>query len=107
MRGADRRFHLCEREEGVPPDRLLSLDRMGKEGRLPRDWKAEPPPASTKQLGDAWVRESRSAVLVAPSVIIPDEVNYMLNPAHADFREITTGNPQEFPSTRGFSDTWY
>jgi RES domain-containing protein len=63
---------------------------------LPRDWKAEPPPASTKQLGDAWVRESRSAILAAPSVIIPDEVNYMLNPAHADFRKITTGNPQEF-----------
>jgi hypothetical protein len=35
VRGVDRRLHLGEREEGVPPDRLLSLDRMGKEGRLP------------------------------------------------------------------------
>lgn len=34
VRGADCRFHL-EREEGLPPNRLLSLDRMGKEGRLP------------------------------------------------------------------------
>jgi hypothetical protein len=30
VRGADRRFHLGEREEGLPPDRLPSLDRMGK-----------------------------------------------------------------------------
>jgi len=35
VRGADRRFHLGEREEGLPPDRLPSLDRNGEEGRLP------------------------------------------------------------------------
>src|SRR5271157_3894246 len=25
---------------------------------LPRDWRSEPPPSSTKRLGDAWVREA-------------------------------------------------
>src|SRR5947208_5084950 len=49
---------------------------------LPADWQAEPPPPATKALGDAWVRESRSAVLALPSVIISDELNYLLNPAH-------------------------
>ena len=39
-------------------------------------------------IGDRWIREARSAVLELPSVIIPGEVNYLLNPAHPDFRKI-------------------
>jgi RES domain-containing protein len=63
---------------------------------LPADWQAEPPPPSTKALGDAWVREARSAVLAIPSVIIPGELNYLLNPAHPDFRAIRIGKPDAF-----------
>jgi len=67
-----------------------------KAGVLPSDWRVEPPPPSTKQLGDAWVRSSRSAILAVPSVIIPDEINYLLNPAHADFKKIAVGKPADF-----------
>jgi RES domain-containing protein len=63
---------------------------------LPNDWRQEPPPPSTQQLGDAWVRQSRSAVLAVPSIIIPEELNYLLNPAHPDFKKITIGKPQNF-----------
>jgi RES domain-containing protein len=63
---------------------------------LPEDWRQEPPPPSTQQLGDAWVRESRSAVMAVPSIIIPEEMNYLVNPAHPDFRKITIGKPQDF-----------
>ena len=48
---------------------------------LPPDWQTEPPPPSTKAMGDAWARAARSAVLALPSVIIPGELNYLLNPA--------------------------
>jgi RES domain-containing protein len=63
---------------------------------LPKDWRQEPPPPSTQQIGDAWVRESRSAVLAVPSIIIPEELNYLLNPAHSDFKKVTIGKPQDF-----------
>jgi RES domain-containing protein len=63
---------------------------------LPEDWRQEPPPPSTQQIGDVWMRESRSAVLAVPSIIIPEESNYVLNPAHPDFRKITIGKPQDF-----------
>jgi RES domain-containing protein len=63
---------------------------------LPGDWRQEPPPPSTQQIGDAWVRESRSAVLAVPSIIIPEELNYLLNPVHPDFEKITIGKPQNF-----------
>jgi RES domain-containing protein len=63
---------------------------------LPEDWRQEPPPPSAQQIGDAWMKESRSAVLAMPSIIIPEELNYVLNPAHRDFRKITIGKPQDF-----------
>lgn len=64
--------------------------------RLPADWRVEPPPPSTKAVGDDWVRDKRSAVLALPSVIIPGELNYLLNPAHPAFKRITIGKPEKF-----------
>ena len=63
---------------------------------LPTDWRVEPPPLSTKLFGDAWVRAGRSAILALPSVIISGESNYLLNPAHPDFKKIAIGKPEKF-----------
>ena len=64
--------------------------------KLPPDWRTEPPPPSTRQIGDRWVREARSALLTLPSVIIPGEPNYLLNLAHPDFKKISIGKPEPF-----------
>ena len=58
---------------------------------LPADWRREPAPASTRQLGDAWVQAGGSAVWRVPSVVVPPESNYLFNPAHPDFRAIKIG----------------
>lgn len=63
---------------------------------LPAGWTEEPPPPSTAKIGDLWVKESRSAVLKLPSVIIQAEPNYLLNPAHPDFKKISIGKPGPF-----------
>lgn len=63
---------------------------------LPSDWNDEPPPPSTKAIGDRWVKQARSAVLQLPSAIIPGESNYLLNPAHPHFRKIVIGKPEPF-----------
>jgi RES domain-containing protein len=63
---------------------------------LPADWQVEPPPPSSKAVGDAWVRHARSALLALPSVIISGELNYLLNPAHPDFKKIVIGKPERF-----------
>ncbi|HEV2394790.1 MAG TPA: RES family NAD+ phosphorylase [Verrucomicrobiae bacterium] len=63
---------------------------------LPKDWRAEPPPVSTRQLGDDWVRAGRSAILALPSVVVWGEPNYLLNPAHPDFKKISIGTPEDF-----------
>jgi RES domain-containing protein len=63
---------------------------------LLNDWREQPPPPSTRQIGDAWIKSARSAVLEVPSVIIPGESNYLLNPSHPDFSSIHIGKPQPF-----------
>ncbi|MGP8199782.1 MAG: RES family NAD+ phosphorylase [Limisphaerales bacterium] len=63
---------------------------------LPPNWRVEPPPPSTKALGDLWVQEATSAILALPSVIIPGEFNYLLNPAHPGFKKISIGKPERF-----------
>jgi len=63
---------------------------------LPPDWRGEPPPPSTRRIGDAWVSQARSAVLALPSVIVSGEPNYLLNPAHPDFKKISISKPERF-----------
>lgn len=63
---------------------------------LPSDWREEPPPDSTKDIGTDWYQRGKTAVLKVPSVIIPEEINYIINPAHKDFKHIKIGKPQPF-----------
>lgn len=52
------------------------------EQSLPEDWQVSPAPLSTADIGDQWLDQTGSALLAVPSVIVPQEVNYLLNPAH-------------------------
>lgn len=63
---------------------------------LPPDWRSEPATLDTMRLGDAWVRRARTAILRVPSVLVPEEDNLLLNPAHPDFARIQVGPPQPF-----------
>ena len=60
---------------------------------LPADWASHPPAKSTQQIGDNWVSRAGSPVLSVPSVVVPEEHNYVLNPNHRQFSEIKIGLP--------------
>lgn len=64
--------------------------------RPPPGWRAEPPGAPSVRYGSRWVRAARTAVLEVPSVIIPSEKNYLLNPRHPDFARLRIGRPAPF-----------
>jgi RES domain-containing protein len=55
---------------------------------LPKGWNAQPPSSSSKNIGDEWVRSGRSVVLAVPTVIVPSERTFLLNPKHRDFGKI-------------------
>ncbi len=60
---------------------------------LPKNWNRRPAPLVTAAIGDAWIAAGASPVLRVPSVVIPNEYNYLLNPAHHDFAKLRIGKP--------------
>ena len=70
-----------------------SLMAILEDANLPPDWRRDPAPASSRAIGDAWAAAGRSAVLKVPSVVVPMEFNYLLNPRHRDFTRVTIGLP--------------
>ena len=50
----------------------------------------------TRQKGDLWVKSQKSPVLKVPSVIIPEESNYLINPAHREFDKIQVKSVDPF-----------
>lgn len=56
---------------------------------LPADWKSIPHVHGTQEIGDKFVSEGISAVLKVPSVVVQDEFNYLINPAHPESHRIT------------------
>lgn len=64
-----------------------------EESRLPVGWDGRDLIAS-RQFGDAWLRECRSAVLTVPSVVARREANVLINPLHPDFVRISPGPPE-------------
>lgn len=63
---------------------------------LPREWRELPAPPSTRNFGSRWVKQARSPVLRVPSIVVDGEFNYVLNPRHAQFKDLQIGSPMPF-----------
>jgi RES domain-containing protein len=51
---------------------------------LPNNWKAIPASSSTKTLGSDKLIQTSSTIIKVPSVIIPNEFNFIINPTNLD-----------------------
>ena len=71
---------------------VTDLDRSS----LAKNWQSDPVPHAIQTIGDRWVFSGDSAVLRVPSVLVPAESNFLLNPRHADFVKIGISRPQAF-----------
>jgi RES domain-containing protein len=71
---------------------VLDLDRSS----LPKNWQSDPVPEAIQAIGDRWVLSRDSAVLRVPSVLVPEESNFLLNPRHPDFGKIGISRPHAF-----------
>ncbi|QFT86885.1 RES domain protein (plasmid) [Halomonas sp. THAF12] len=74
-------------EVTFPEELLMQLP----EDVLPADWRAEPAPPSTAEIGDDWLEGQSSLALALPSVVAPRERNYLVNPDHPDFQALVDG----------------
>jgi len=84
----------------VPPSVIIEIEFDASlvwfPSKLPANWKRWPYPKTNTIVGDNWARSRKSAVLKLPSAVVPEEFNYILNPAHSDFPKIRIGKPQIF-----------
>lgn len=76
------------------PDSILHEEIA--ESSLLRNWRETPPPERLQAIGFEWKKRGSSAALGVPSVVIPSEQNWLLNPDHPDFKKIVPGKPQPF-----------
>jgi RES domain-containing protein len=63
---------------------------------LPGDWRTFPAPPALAEIGARWFRASSTPVLSVPSVVIPHERNFVLNPTHREFAQIVIGRSEPF-----------
>lgn len=80
---------------GVEIPERLRVDELAVD-ELPADWRAEPGPMACRKLGSQWLEGGRCALLRVPSVIVPHEYNYLLNPAHAGQGDLIVHAPVPF-----------
>ena len=76
----------------LPEQRLLRLSP----NNLPGDWFHSPAPASTKDFGTELLKKSEYLVIQIPSVIIPEEYNYLVNPLHKDIHQVKVLSVHDF-----------
>ncbi|MDX5628733.1 MULTISPECIES: RES domain-containing protein [unclassified Brenneria] len=65
----------------IPDDEVASLAPEF----FPDNWRQDPAPVSTMDIGTGWLQSAEGVALIIPSSIIPAENNAILNPNHSGF----------------------
>ena len=65
-----------------------NLIKVPSKSALPDGWNRIPASKDSQTYGDEWFRNGTNPVLKIPSVVVPIEYNYVINPAHKLFSTI-------------------
>ncbi|MEI2675644.1 MAG: RES family NAD+ phosphorylase [Chitinophagaceae bacterium] len=72
----------CLIELLIPDDLIKTISLTD----LPLDWKSNDD--ITKDVGDEFINENKYLILSVPSVVVPMENNYLINPNHSRISEL-------------------
>lgn len=90
--GAERRIAFLAFEIEIPERLAIHVAAS----TLPRGWRSPEPLPATQGIGSEWQASGRSAVLVVPSVLVPQEWCVLINPEHPDIDRILVSYPEPF-----------
>lgn len=76
------------------PEKIIQFQ---SEKDLPGKWNRIPVSRASQSYGNNWIEKKKHAVLKVPSVVVPIEFNYVINPDHPDFDLISIGEPESLP----------
>lgn len=62
----------------IPENLIAELDKSS----LPADWKDDPAPVSTKEIGDGWLSDIHNGLVLKVPSVITGEWNALFNPLH-------------------------
>jgi RES domain-containing protein len=82
----------------VPEDKIKIITST----ELPANWFANPPADLLKHTGDSFIRENKFLALKIPSAIMPEENNFLINPGHPDFKQVTVVYTRNIPIDERF-----
>ncbi|MGA2204559.1 MAG: RES family NAD+ phosphorylase [Terriglobales bacterium] len=69
----------------VPDD--LAGERV-ETSNLPASWRESAAPPELARLGDEFAQQGENCLLLVPSVLAPNENNWLVNPVHPDYKKI-------------------
>ena len=76
-------FNRYQVEISIPAP-IWAAARKETPASLPVGWDSQPAGRASINFGTEWLRGGRSAVLVIPSALVPEEFCVLVNPAHRD-----------------------
>jgi RES domain-containing protein len=91
--------HWC-----IPASIPMESMQRADASTLPPGWDAIPYGRASQEYGDRWITQGSSIALAIPSVVVPQEWNYLLHPLHADFQQVTIGEAIRIPIDRRLTD---
>ena len=81
----------------VPDD--TPTEEVAADG-LSDDWQREPRHPACVDIGERWLAQGRALALRVPSALIPEEANWLINPAHPDARRVRVLSARRFTFDR-------
>lgn len=85
---ADLRLFEIEIPDDAPVETVATQE-------LPASWRQASDPHCLR-MGDEWLRSRRSLAIAVPSAIMPEEPNYLLNPAHPHMPAVKVSRLRDF-----------
>jgi RES domain-containing protein len=55
---------------------------------LPANWREAAAPPQLARFGDEFAQDGEHCLLLVPSVLAPNENNYLIDPAHPDYKRV-------------------
>jgi RES domain-containing protein len=79
----------------------ISIPDMARSARVTRERLTQllasaDPLAACQAIGEAWISRGHDLMLQVPSVLVPEETNLILNPAHPRMREVKIVSTRPF-----------